>query len=375
MPWKELSLMSQRLEFVKFTLAETSNISSLCKNFNISRKTAYKWIKRFKNKGPSGLLDLSRKPHHSPDQTLKPMVQATLKIRDQHPAWGGRKIRARLIALGKTNVPSASTITSILKRENRLLNDPNKQNKPYTRFEHPYPNDLWQMDFKGYFQAGIHYCHPLTILDDHSRFNLCLAACPNEKTLTVKQHLTHTFRQYGLPYRMTMDNGAPWGHDEEHAFTPLTVWLMRLGIRVSHSRPYHPQTQGKDERFHRSLKTELLVYHSFKDLLHCQTHFDQWRNIYNLERPHEACDMKPPICRYQPSHRLFPETLPPIEYGSTDIVRKIYDGGRLHYKNKIFRIGKAFKGYPVALRPTIQDGIFDVYFCHIKIKQIDLNIT
>lgn len=371
MSWKEMSVMSQRFEFVQLALLESSNISQLCKRYNISRNTGYRWMKRFKKGGKEGLKNLSCCPHSSPNETPKAMIQAVRKIRKEHSAWGGRKIKARLEALGCKNVPSASTLTAILHRENLISDNPAKQKQAFIRFEHPHPNDLWQMDFKGHFQTQTQRCHPLTVLDDHSRFNLCLSACANEQTSTVKERLTHIFRSYGLPYRMTMDNGSPWGSDHEHIFTPLTLWLMLLGIKVSHSRPYHPQTQGKDERFHRTLKAELLAHQTFKDLQHCQKHFDIWRDVYNLERPHESLDMQVPVCRYTTSTRPFPEKLPSIEYGPTDTVRKIYKGGYFSYKNKEFKIGKAFKGYHVALRPTDKEGILNVYFCHHKIKQID----
>ena len=147
-------------------------------------------------------------------------------------------------------------------------------------------------------------CHPFTLLDDHSRFNLGLQACANERGETVQDRLTHVFRRYGLPQAMLMDNGAPWGNDSAQPFTPLTVWLMHLGISVHHSRPYHPQTLGKLERFHRSLKSELLAGTSFTDLEHCQRAFDTWRDFYNLERPHHALQLDTPVSRYLPSPLL-----------------------------------------------------------------------
>ena len=190
------------------------------------------------------------------------------------------------------------------------------------------------MDFKGHLPIENSRCHPLTILDDHSRFALGLQACSDEKTQTVQQRLSAVFRLYGLPERMTMDNGSPWGGASEHFFTPLTAWLIRLGVRVSHSRPYHPQTQGKDERFHRTLKLELLRMHTFRHLDHAQSHFDTWRNTYNLERPHESLGMQVPASRYRPSPRSFPESLPPVEYDSKDVIRKVQEGGEIWFKSR-----------------------------------------
>ena len=216
-------------------------------------------------------------------------------------------------------------------------------------------------------------CHPLTVLDDHSRFAVGLEACANERGETVQARLTAVFRRYGLPERMLMDNGAPWGSDRAHPHTPLTAWLIRLGIQISHGRPYHPQTQGKEERFHRTLVAEVLRYQVFRDLVHCQAHLDQWRDVYNLQRPHQALQMAVPASRYQPSPRSFPDVLPPIEYGPDDIVRKVQAEGLISYQGRAFRLSKAFRALPVALRPTSEDGILDVFYCHQKVARIDLH--
>lgn len=232
------------------------------------------------------------------------------------------------------------------------------------------------MDFKGHFALATgQRCQPLTVLDDHSRFNLVLDACADQQRETVQARLTATFRRYGLPVRMTMDNGAPWGCDTEDRLTQLTAWLMRLGIRVGHSRPYHPQTQGKGERFHRTLNREVLQQFVLRDLAHAQTRFDAWRQVYNLERPHQAIAMATPATRYQASARPFPESLPPIEYAPDDHVRKVQQNGTISFKGGSFKIGKALVGQPVALRPTSEDGVFDIYFCHQHTRSINLNIN
>jgi hypothetical protein len=231
------------------------------------------------------------------------------------------------------------------------------------------------MDFKGNFlMENGGRCYPLTILDDHSRFSTCLKACADEKGRTVQPVLTDTFRRYGLPECMIMDNGSPWGVGR-HSFTHLTAWLIRLGIYVSYSRPYHPQTLGKDERFHKTLNVEVLANRSLYDLMHCQKKFDDWRDIYNTVRPHEALDMKTPAQCYHPSLRPFPETLGQIEYGPDDIIRKVQGKGEISYKNRYFIVGRAFHGHPVALRHTTEDGIMDVYFCHQRITKINLKAT
>lgn len=372
MPWKVEDIMSLRREFVMLATQSDANIRELCRRFRISAKTGYKWIRRFTEEGDPGLVDRSRRPEKSPLRTPPEQEAAVVAMRDRHRAWGGRKIRARMINQGHQAVPAASTITGILRRHGRLDEDESVKHKAWMRFEHEAPNDLWQMDFKGHFPMRKGRCHPLTVLDDHSRFSVGLFACANERTESVQAQLTVLFRRYGLPARMLADNGSPWGSSPEHRYTQLGVWLLRLGIRLSHGRPYHPQTQGKDERFHRTLQAEVLRWEQFTDLAHCQSRFDDWREIYNQERPHEALDMLVPASRYRMSERTFPEVLPPIEYGPGDEVRKVGPKGTLSYKGSNYNISLAFQGYPVAVKPTSTDGLMEVVFCQHPIARINL---
>ncbi|OPZ74935.1 MAG: Integrase core domain protein [Actinobacteria bacterium ADurb.Bin444] len=294
-------------------------------------------------------------------------------MRDQHPTWGPRKLKALLPPEPAYQQLSLSTLAAILRRHGRVDRQEAAKHKPWRRFQAAAPNDLWQMDFKGHFpllQGG--RCHPLTVLDDHSRFLLGLRACPNETGLTARAQLTQIFRCYGLPQVLLMDNGSPWGSDWEHPYTPLTVWLLRLGIVTSHSRAYHPQTLGKDERLHRTLNEELLANHPFLDLGDSQRHFDPWREVYNCQRPHEALAMSVPASRYRPSPRGFPEQLPPIEYGPEYVVRKVQAQGEVYLHGRRFKIGNAFRGYPVGLRPTTTNGLLDVFFCRQHVAQINL---
>jgi transposase InsO family protein len=373
MPWREVSTVSLRLEFVILASAEGANVRALCRRAGITATTGYKWLARYRTYGAEGMQDRSRRPCTSPRQTPPTVERAVLAVRDAHPAWGARKIRARLLAKGWTALPVPSTLTAILQRHGRIDAHSPKPQGPWQRFEHAEPNNLWQMDFKGHIAMSRGRCHPLTVLDDCSRFAVGLYACANERGETVQSRLIAIFRRYGLPERMLMDNGAPWGSDPEHPYTPLTAWLIRLGIGVSHARPYHPQTQGKDERFHRTLVAEVLRHQTFRNLFHCQAHFDKWRDVYNLQRPHQALHMAVPASRDQPSPRPFPEVLQPIEYGPDDIVRKVQAEGLISYKNRVFRLSKAFRTLPVALRPTNKDGTMEVFFCHQKIAQIDLH--
>jgi transposase InsO family protein len=371
MPWLEVSTMSQRREFVMFAQADDANLSALCARYGISRKTGYKWLRRFAVSGVPGLCDRSCRPLHVQRRTPPAMAQALIALRRSHPAWGARKLRRRLQVLGHVAVPAPSTVHGILQRHGLIV--AGEAAHAWQRFEHAAPNQLWQMDFKGHIAMQAARCHPLTVLDDHSRFSVCLHACADETGATVQTRLTHTFERYGLPDAMTMDNGAPWGSDPSHPGTALTLWLMRLNIRITHSRPYHPQTQGKDERFHRTLKAEVLCGPPFGDFDYAQQRFDAWREVYNFERPHEALGQQVPASRYRHSVRAFPGTLPPIEYGPDDLLRKVQDKGEFSFRGQTFRVSKCFHGYPIALRPTHEDGKFSIYFCTTRIGAIDLS--
>jgi transposase InsO family protein len=373
MPWKVTSAMSLRAELLSLMRQEGANVSELARRFGVSRKTAYKWANRAR--GGEGILlaDLPRRPVSSPAKTAAPVEAQVVALRVEHPAWGGRKLRRRLHDQGVQAVPATSTITGILHRHGLIDGRESAKHQAFQRFEHAAPNDLWQMDFKGHFAMEQGRCHALTVLDDHSRYALGLEACGDERTQTVRERLTGAFRRYGLPKRMLMDNGSPWGDDGTHPFTPLTVWLLLHGIAISHGRPYHPQTQGKDERFHRTLKAEVLARNSFRDLAHCQRHFDAWRDLYNQQRPHEALALEVPASRYRISPRPFPERPPEIEYGPDVHVRKVGHEGWISYQGREYRVPKAFKGYPIGLRPTAHDAVMDILFAHHHILTLDLS--
>jgi transposase InsO family protein len=373
MPWNEETTMSIKQKFISIALQEVDNFSELCREFQISRPCGYKWLTRFKKTGLEGLKDRSRRPVSSPLKTPMIIEQMILEVREKHPAWGARKIFAYLTRQGKAGLPDPATITRILHRYGKISKEDSLDRKAFKRFEHALPNQLWQMDFKGHFALGTGRCNPLTILDDCSRFSLAVKACKNQQEPTVKDVLTEVFRTYGMPERMTMDNGAPWGHGYgAPGFSRLEVWLIRLGILTSHSRPYHPQTQGKDERFHRSLKAELLknkIFTSFED---AQQKFDAWRHMYNTERPHEALAMNTPATKYQVSPRKYAEKLPEIEYGLGGRVRMVKNRGDIDYKGQRYFISESMAGLPVQILDSQRDGILEVYLCSKKVREIDL---
>jgi transposase InsO family protein len=372
MSWRVVSLMSLREEFVRLAEGKTMSLSNLCRRYGISRKTGYKWLGRYRKQGTPGLGDHSRRPKRSPGLLAQTQEQSVVKLRQSNPRWGARKIRRLLKNQGEANVPACSTITAVFHRHG-LIDLKSQAAKPnWQRFEREVPNSLWQMDFKGPVATVRGKAHALTVLDDHSRFNLCLKALPNQQGESVQQALTQTFRLYGLPNTMIMDNGPPWGGDLGYPYTVLTMWLIRLHVGVSHSRAYHPQTMGKDERFHGTLNRELLSARQWQDLADLERSFESFRHKYNFIRPHDALGLEVPASRYQMSLRLFPESLPPIEYDAGVSVRKVQQKGEISFRGKEMKVGQAFAGYPVGLKPTSTDGVWEVLFCHQTIKQIDL---
>lgn len=377
MPWSITTTMSQRYEFVELARQEGANIRELCRRYGIAAKTGYKWLKRYEAEGKPGLVDRSRRPKVSPSATQRAVAALVEEARAQHPTWGGRKLRHWLRSQGCEGAPAASTCTEILRRAQLLGGDMPTSSRPYRRFERDSPNDLWQTDYKGHIalQSG-QRCHPLTVTDDYSRFNLVLAAHSGETREQVQEELTRAFRCYGLPEALLCDNAPPWGCPDPTApYTRLTVWLLRLGVRVLHGRPHHPQTQGKAERFHRTLSRDLLSRHTWRNLAHCQSAFQAFRHEYNCQRPHDSLGGATPISRYRPSVRPLPDALPSIDYPLGTDVRVLRDSGVLTFRSQSWYVGRAFSGLPIGLRPDpFLDGLWHVFFALHHLGSIDLSL-
>jgi transposase InsO family protein len=372
MPWKSGTVMDSRQEFVRLVEQGGVSMTELCRRFGISRETGYVYLRRHRADAADVLDDRSSRPRSSPKRCPPEIEAHIIALRERHPQWGGRKLARRLCDLGIEGVPAVSTVTEVLRRHGKL--DPTEMAKRQTfkRFERSTPNDLWQMDFKGHFPMESGRCHALTVLDDHSRYSLGVIACADETEATVKTHLCGLFRHYGLPAHMLADNGSPWGNSGGDGYTALEVWLLQLGVRLHHGRAYHPQTQGKDERFHRTLDVEVLQANRFADLAACQRAFDRFRLIYNGERPHEALGLAVPQSRYQASGIAFPEQLATPDYYTTDTVRRVHADGAASLHGRRVKLSQAFRGLDVAFRPSATDGLWQVYFMRFPIAEVDL---
>jgi transposase InsO family protein len=373
MPWSEVSVTDQRREFVRLALQEGANRRELCRRFGISPDVGYKWLRRWQA-GDRELLNQSRRPKTMPKRSATAVEAQVVAVRDKHPAWGARKI-AHCLERGGQPVPVASTVHRILCRHDRIK--PSEQappSPPGHRFEKEAPNQLWQMDFKGHMPlSNGTRCHPLTMIDDHSRYALCLKACANEQRPGVQKHLTETFRCYGLPDAFYIDNGSPWGDTSGARWTALKVWLLKLGIRVVHARPCHPQGRGKNERFHRSLNAEVFALRSFRTLPEVQRALDGWRTLYNLERPHEGLGMAVPADRYRPSSRAMPHRIPKVEYETGEIVRTVSSTrSYVAFQGQMWKVPQAFCGERLAIRPLDRDGHYGIFFASWQVASIDL---
>lgn len=371
MGWREVSVADQRREFVALGSLEGANVSALCARFGISRQTGHLWLRRFAA-GEQELADRSRRPLRSPRRLADALEARILAVRDDHPAWGARKIAVVLRRSG-IEPPAVSSIHGVLRRHGRIASG--GPGRAYGTFEMSAPNALWQMDFKGKVRlGGGAWLHPLTIIDDHSRFAIGLSACADQQTPTVQKQLETALRHHGLPEAIYVDNGSPWGGGRPGQWTPLRVWLLKLGVWTIHSTPYHPQGRGKNERFHRTLAAEVLELARLHDFDDAQAAFDRWRHVYNRERPHQGIDFVTPAERYRPSNRAFPATLPSPQYDEGEIVRRVgATKAYVSFRNRLWKVPEAFAGETVAIRPRRPDGFFAICFGAYDIAAFNLD--
>lgn len=371
MPWEKRTVEESRKTFVNEYLEGIESLSALCRKHGISRPTGYKWIARHESAG--NLSDLSRAPRTHPLKTSPEVEAQILALRAEHPGTGARKLERILQRCG-VDVPCASTINAILKRNGCITPEASQAAQHYRRFEASEPNSLWQADFKGNFPLNDgNRCYPLNILDDNSRFCLCSVAQNNERYEDTAVNFRHTFEEYGLPHALLCDNGNPWGTSQSVGYTRFEVWLLNLDILPIHGRALHPQTQGKQERFNGSLKREKLNFcHDIADLTHAQTILDEYRNFYNNERPHEALDMAVPAEKYSPSPRPFPDYILDWSYDSTSVFR-VKSSGYVSFSGQGCFLSEAFGDLDIAIVPTEdQPDCLDLVYRNFRIARFDL---
>ena len=364
MPWKRKTVMEQREAFVLDAQSAKESFSALCRKYSISRKTGYKWLRRAENDEP--MEDRSRTPRTSPGKTPEETEQLILAARDACPCWGGVKIKRVLERQGHSGIPSAKTCTNILKRNGRISPEESRKHTPCQRFEREECNELWQTDFKGDFLLldGVR-CYPLDILDDHSRF--CLLAQPKERPTGVKESFEIVFKEYGLPKAVLSDNGGQFAGFKK-GITQFERYLMDLDIEPIHGRVTHPQTQGKIERFHRTMKEELLREPP-KDMEAAERAFEEWRRRYNEERPHNALGLRTPGEVYKASERKY-EAPRAYYYDREAKVTKVNNWGYIRFGPVQLYLSETFADTYVELRASGEDK-FQVIYRNYKVGTVD----
>lgn len=376
MAWSETNPMDQKVLFISDYLRQLDSISELCRRFGISRKTGYKWLKRYRLDGLDGLKEQSKKPLTHPHKTPYAITQRIIELRTQTRATlGARKLQCRLQSeFDDKDIPSVSTINNILKREG--LNKPKKRHRRFDRYPNPLrageqPNELWSVDFKGQFQlTNGQWCYPLTVMDDYSRYLLGVQSQHSIGLAETQKHFEALFREYGLPERIRSDNGTPFASNAISGLSQLSIWWIQLGILPERTEPGKPQQNGKHERMHLTLKRDVCVFPSASFSAQ-QRSFNAFRHSYNHERPHEALEQQLPAKVYTSSTRPFPEKLPSIEYPSYFQVLKVGTTGMVYLCNAAVYVNHLLKHKYVGIE-QIEEDQFDVYFNFYRIGHVNL---
>lgn len=346
--------MDQKMQMVGDWLSEEYTITQLSQMYEVSRKTVYKWLWRYREKGPAGLELCSRAPKSHPNATPLGVARGVVAVKLNHENWGPKKVLAWLEEHRPgERWPAASTIGEILKREG--LVKPRKRKRRTPPYLEPFnngqrPNAVWTADFKGQFQTGDgKLCYPLTIADDFSRYLLCCRGLSQPTHDQTKPWFEKAFREYGLPEAIRTDNGAPFASSGLGGLSKLSVWFIKLGIKPERIEPGHPEQNGRHERMHRSLK-EAVAKPPRGDIKEQQKAFDQFTQEYNLERPHEALGQRTPTFFYRPSLRPYPVHIPKVKYHADVIVRQVRHNGEIRWKGELIYVSEALAGEPVALK-------------------------
>lgn len=368
MPWRETHVREQRIAFVAAAQRPGANRRALCREFGICPQTGYKWLARMTAEGlVCGATDRSRRPHRSP-QRIDPAIERAVVAARQQYGWAGRKLRGVLAQDGVSC--STATIDRIIRRQG--LTDPDARARPaLQRFEAPAPNALWQMDFKGQYPLRDGWGFPLSILDDHSRFAVGLAALAGTAGRPVEEVLRRCFATYGVPDAFLLDHGVPWwSTPNRHGLTQLTVFLLEQDIRLIYSGFGHPQTQGKVERFHRTLGRRLRQWGVPDTRSALGRALTRFRTEYNTVRPHEALGDRTPASCYEPSRRAFRDEPVPWRYPADHQILRVNAGGAIRFDRRLFYVSDALALRDVGCQ-LIADRVL-VTFRQYPVRELDL---
>jgi len=373
MPWRETCQMDERTQFIARVLAGEDEMTALCREYGISRKTGYKWLGRYRCEGAAGLRERSHAPLRHGQAHDVAVVQAVLALRERWRHWGPKKLRVKLSehhpALA---VPAASTIGDWLRREGMVERSPRRRRcPPYAR---PFAavtgaNDVWCTDFKGWFRTGDgRRCDPFTLSDAHSRYLLRCQAVARPDEANVRPIFEAAFQEHGLPMAIRSDNGPPFASPGVGGLSRLAVWWIKLGIRPERIVAGKPQQNGRHERVHRTLKQETAMPPA-DSLPAQQQRFEAFCALYNHERPHEALGQQTPASLYQPSPRPYPQRLDDPSYGGDVAVRRVRSNGQIKWAGELIFVGEALIGEPVGVVET-EDGDWLVRYADVELGYV-----
>lgn len=366
MPWKEIGAVESRMEAV-IRRGEGERVSALSREYGVSRQTIYKWLRRYKNEGACGLFDRSRRPRRSPNQISPQVERRIIELRQEY-GWGGRNLRDLLAREGAE--VSAATVDRVITR-NGLIRETDKQRPATRRFQREKPNNLWQMDFKGEYRLPGGTCWPLSIIDDCSRFSIELFGLRSTNSKHVSERLISCFERYGLPDEILMDHGAPWyATSHPSGLSRITVMLRKQGIRPLFSGVGHPQTQGKVERFHRTLSRHLKWRGVPQEFDAMCGELARFRQIYNEVKPHDSLNRHTPADCYYPSSRRFDPSPPEWNYPSGATTKKLTPRGTLHWQGHLYFVSQALPDERVWCR-QVENRLLVVYR-DLIVREIDL---
>lgn len=374
MPWQEVCPMDEKMRFIGAVLAEEESMVELCERFGVSRKTGYKWRARYQAAGAAGMVERSRAPRVVPWAISAAQAEAIVGVRRAHPSWGPKKLRARLVERAPLEGwPAPSTIGELLRREGlsqgrkrRRRSAPN----PSGLRTAVAPNDLWCIDFKGWFRTadGVR-CDPLTVTDAFSRYLLCSRLVARPDYASCRGELERIFREYGLPAAIRSDNGTPFASLGAGGLSRLSVWWVKLGITPERIEPGQPQQNGRHERMHRTLKAECASPPAASAAAQ-QRRLDQFRAEFNQLRPHEALGQTTPARHYTQSPRSYPARLDDPCYPAGFDLRRVRSNGEIKWQGEMVFIGEALIGEVIGLGET-NHGDAQVYFGPVPLGRID----
>ncbi len=370
MPWIQTDAVTERQKFVRLVLKGQVTMTEACRQFGISRKTGYKILARHAEHGMAGLADVSRAPKTHPNQSPPAVEAAVLRIRKAHPTWGSKKILATLDRERPgEGWPARSTIDAILKRAGVVTpRGRRRRRQPAARplVEAVAPNDVWSMDYKGWFRVGDGTrCDPLTINDACSRASLECRAMVSPKSMDVRGRLERTFRAFGMPKFLLSDGGPPFGSCGLGRLSRLGVWLLRIGVVPILTQPGRPDQNGRHERFHETLKAETASPPS-ASIGAQQASFDRFQREYNEDRPHEALGMKTPADVHELSSRELAENPPHHSYPDELQARCVRPDGGIKWGGSQVFVGEAFAGEVVGLE-QVEDDLWQVHLGPLRV--------